>query len=202
MTQGKSKGDVFSRWSDRKQAVAREEQEEAERAAALADEPDDAQEDEPQTEEEALAKLAEDDPELAEQLAGVDIDNLKYEDDFKIFMSERVPHIIRRRALAKLWLTDPILANVDGLNDYDEDFKAAAEVVKVIKSSWEPGRGYATPDEDEPEEEASPDEQEPVASQEPAETETAAEEDSPETESVAADDTAGHVEDTDFNSKT
>jgi hypothetical protein len=39
-------------------------------------------------------------------------------------MREGVPEALRNRALRKLWLSDPVLANLDGLNDYDEDFVA------------------------------------------------------------------------------
>lgn len=137
--------DILSRWARRKEAVANEQAAETEAAGAAGAEP----EAEPETEEEALALLAERDPELAEKIAALDVDTLTYEDDFTIFMSKKVPEIIRRRALAKLWLTDPVLANVDGLNEYDEDFRAAAELVKVIKSSWVPGRGYARVEDEE-----------------------------------------------------
>ncbi len=143
---GKS-DDILSRWARRREAVAKEEAEEQATAKAEAD----AAVQEPETEEEAMALLQEQDPELAEKIAEVDVDKLTFEDDFTIFMSHKVPDIIRRRALSKLWLSDPLLANLDGLNDYDEDFKASAELVKVIKSAWEPGRGYAR-EEEEPDE--------------------------------------------------
>ena len=42
-----------------------------------------------------------------------------------------------------LWRTHPLLANVDGLNDYDEDFRAVESVFATVTSSWEVGRGYA-----------------------------------------------------------
>ncbi|MGI9372993.1 MAG: DUF3306 domain-containing protein [Hyphomicrobiales bacterium] len=134
---------LLSRWSRRKQDVAREE---ATQDAATDLEQENALE--PETEEEALALLRENDPELAEKIAATDISKLTYEDDFTIFMSKKVPELIRRRALSQLWLSDPVLANVDGLNDYDEDFKTAAELSKGITSSWEPGRGYARPEEE------------------------------------------------------
>ncbi len=130
---------LLSRWSQRKRDVAKEA--EAETAKQEQEAPENALE--PETEEEALQLLRESDPELADKIEATDISKLTYEDDFTVFMSKRVPEIIRRRALAQLWMSDPILANVDGLNDYDEDFKTAAELSKTITSSWEPGRGYA-----------------------------------------------------------
>ena len=53
-----------------------------------------------------------------------DIDSLDKESDFTVFMQDGVPEELRARALRKLWTTDPVLANLDGLNDYDEDFGA------------------------------------------------------------------------------
>ena len=53
-----------------------------------------------------------------------DIDSLGKDSDFTVFMQNGVPEALRNRALRKLWTTDPVLANLDGLNDYDEDFGA------------------------------------------------------------------------------
>ena len=105
-------------------------------------------EDEPKATTEVLEKqteLAEDgnEPEVEGEdaedhpAAGIDIDKLDYNSDFTVFMHEKVPQAIRRRALRKLWLSDPILANVDGLNDYDEDFTDAATVVEGLKAAYD-----------------------------------------------------------------
>jgi len=48
-----------------------------------------------------------------------DIDSLKYESDFTAFLQAGVPEELRNRALRKLWTSNPLLANLDGLNDYD-----------------------------------------------------------------------------------
>lgn len=48
-----------------------------------------------------------------------DIETLTYDSDFSVFMRKGVPELIKQQALRKLWGTDPILANLDGLNDYD-----------------------------------------------------------------------------------
>lgn len=146
MSKTENSDDLLSRWAKRREAVAKEE--------AVGEATPDVQEVDllepvPETEEQAMALLTETDPELAEKLASIDVDSLTYEDDFTVFMSERVPEIIKRRALAKLWLSDPLLANVDGLNDYDEDFTAAGSVARAFKSAWEPGRGYSRPEEEE-----------------------------------------------------
>ena len=49
-----------------------------------------------------------------------------------------------------MWRTNPVLANIDGLNDYDDDFTDAALAVDVLKTVHKVGRGYLE-DEDESE---------------------------------------------------
>lgn len=73
-----------------------------------------------------------------------DFESLDYESDYKRFMAAGVPEAIRKRALRMLWQSSPILANVDGLNDYDDDFTDAALAVKKLASSWNVGSGYDT----------------------------------------------------------
>lgn len=84
--------------------------------------------------------------ELAE-LEKTDFDALDYSSDYTAFMREGVPDALRRRALRRLWQSDPVLANIDGLNDYDEDFTDAALVVKALQSAYNVGRGYFTQEE-------------------------------------------------------
>ena len=56
-----------------------------------------------------------------------DIDSLHKDSDFTVFMQDGVPEALKRRALRKLWTTDPVLACVDGLNDYDGDYGTLLE---------------------------------------------------------------------------
>ncbi|MGD9868891.1 MAG: DUF3306 domain-containing protein [Hyphomicrobiales bacterium] len=51
-----------------------------------------------------------------------DIETLNYESDYSGFLRETVSDDLRRRALRKLWASNPLLANLDGLNDYDLDY--------------------------------------------------------------------------------
>jgi hypothetical protein len=53
-----------------------------------------------------------------------DIETLDRDSDYTGFLRAGVPEEMTRRALQKLWRSDPVLANLDGLNDYDEDFVA------------------------------------------------------------------------------
>lgn len=71
----------------------------------------------------------------------VDLDALRYGDDFSVFLKRGVPQLLRRRALRKFFGSDPVLANLDGLNDYDEDFNAPAH--RVYNSAWDAVKGYA-----------------------------------------------------------
>ena len=70
------------------------------------------------------------DEEILAELNLPEPDTLKQGDDFTGFLSKAVPERIRRRALRKLWLSNPMLANVDGLVDYGEDFTDSALVVE------------------------------------------------------------------------
>ncbi len=84
-----------------------------------------------ETEEEALARLGLPDP-----------DTLGEGDDFSAFMQAGVPPMLRRRALRKLWGTNPVLANVDGLVDYGEDFAAADLTPDVVATAYRVGKGF------------------------------------------------------------
>ena len=75
-----------------------------------------------------------------------DIETLEADSDFTVFMRDGVPKELRNLALRKLWRSDPVLANLDGLNDYDEDYTISESLVKGLKSAYEAGKG--SPEED------------------------------------------------------
>ena len=52
--------------------------------------------------------------------------------DFSQFMRDDVPEMLKRAALRRLWASDPVLANLDGLNDYDEDFTVIGAAAAAI----------------------------------------------------------------------
>jgi len=121
--------EVLSSWSRRRAAVAAEAEREdlAAREAALA------------LEQDALAEKSDED--ILEELGLPDPDSLVLGDDFKAFMSKSVPEHLRKRALRKLWRSNPVLACVDGLNDYDDDYLAQSLGQGVIKTSYQVGKG-------------------------------------------------------------
>ena len=116
-------------WSRRKAAVAAEEAQDAaevqERARA-----------------ETAAELeAKTDEEILEELGLPDPTTLKPGDDFAAFLKDAVPDRIKKVALRKLWTSNPILANVDGLLDYGEDFTDAAVGAGVVETTYQVGKG-------------------------------------------------------------
>ncbi len=116
-------------WSRRKAAVAEETRacEESERKARAAEERAALEE---RPDEEALAELELPDP-----------DGMKPGDDFTAFMAEAVPERLRRRALRQLWRSNPVLANLDNLVDYGEDYTDAALVVENLQTAYQVGKG-------------------------------------------------------------
>ncbi|PRY23081.1 uncharacterized protein DUF3306 [Aliiruegeria haliotis] len=116
-------------WSRRKAAVAAEAEAEQRANEAM------------QAAEEQALQEEKSDAEILEELDLKDPDLLEPGDDFSAFMKAAVPERLRRRALRKLWLTNPTLANVDGLVDYGEDFTDAATVVENLQTTYQVGKG-------------------------------------------------------------
>ncbi len=113
-------------WSKRRAAV------EAEEAEALAE----------VKEAELEAATAEKtDAEILEDLGLPDPDQMEQGDDFSAFMNDLVPARIKTRALRKLWRLNPVLANIDGLVDYGEDFTDAAMVIENMQTTYQVGKG-------------------------------------------------------------
>ena len=121
----------LSRWSDRK---LRPESDEADSALPTSDEAKPVEDEfEGKSDEEILSIL-----ELPEP------DTLKLGDTVEKFMDNRVPERIRARALRAFWKTNPLLANIDGLDEYCDDYTDAAMVVENLQTIYEVGKGYAS----------------------------------------------------------
>lgn len=120
-------------WARRKAAVQAEAEAEAAaaRAAALAE-----------TEAAEQARRAEmTDAEILAELGLKDPDEMGQGDDFAAFLSRAVPEHLRRRALRRLWRSNPVLANLDGLVDHGEDYSDAATVLPDMKTTYQVGKG-------------------------------------------------------------
>ncbi len=91
--------------------------------------------------EEHAALEEQSDEEILKALNLPDPDSLKSGDDFRMFMAKAVPDRIRRRALRTLWKSNPVLANVDSLVDYGEDFTDSSTVVENLQTAYQVGKG-------------------------------------------------------------
>ena len=81
------------------------------------------------------------DADILDLLELPDPDTLRKGDDFAAFMAKAVPLHLRNRALRKLWRSDPVLACLDGLNDYDADYLTGSTGQGVIATSYQVGKG-------------------------------------------------------------
>ena len=118
-------------WSRRRAAVQAEAEAAAQRATEAA-----------RAEQEHGRALAEKtDEDLLKELGLPDPDDLKPGDDFAAFMQKTVPERLRRRALRRLWTSNPVLANLDGLTDYSDDFTDAATVIPDMRTAYQVGHG-------------------------------------------------------------
>ncbi len=139
----------LSRWSRRKRG-----QEEAAEAAP----PTGKQE----AEQARAAAAADETAQEAENRAAaeaVDLEALTYESDYNLFLKPGVPGALRNQALRRLWRSNPLLANLDGLNDYDEDFTTpAGAAAAAVRTGWKVGKGFVDKlaEDAEPREETAP----------------------------------------------
>lgn len=81
------------------------------------------------------------DEELCKELGLPDPDTLQIGDDFRAFMSKAVPDRLRRRALRRLWVSNPLLANIDGMVDYGGDFTDKATLIENMQTAYQVGKG-------------------------------------------------------------
>jgi len=86
------------------------------------------------------------------------IESLTKDSDFTPFMAEKVPELIRKRAMSILWRSDPVLANLDGLNDYDENYRIIDTLISAAQDTvYRVGKGHKTNEELEAEAKTEPD---------------------------------------------
>ncbi len=57
------------------------------------------------------------------------------------FLTHTLPQRLKTRALRRLWRLNPVLANIDGLVDYGEDFTDSATVVENLQTAYQVGKG-------------------------------------------------------------
>lgn len=134
----------LSRWSQRKQAARQQERgagdddpaamEPAAEGGVDTAAPGNAAQEETPREEVAAANQA-----AAE---AVDLETLGFESDYSVFLKDGVSTHLKNAALRRLWRSNPVLACLDGLNDYDEDYRKVETFAQGVRSSWQVGKGY------------------------------------------------------------
>ena len=125
---------LLSRWSQRKAAARRGE---------MTPEPaEEAQPEQTAAVESNEAQNVEGAPADDDMPVLPSIEELTAESDYTIFLNAKVPEALRRAALRKLWTSDPVLANLDGLNDYDEDYNLVDTTITAAQTAYRVGRGY------------------------------------------------------------
>jgi hypothetical protein len=118
------------------------------------------------------------DPEVIAKLP--DLDSLTEKTDFTAFLQDGVPEALRRQALRRLWRLNPVFANLDGMNEYDEDFSAGGIIAQNIKTIYKAGKGYLDEDETETEDEPGDEPRGELAADEDAEDAVGAAESGPD----------------------
>jgi hypothetical protein len=121
----------LSRWSDRK--LSAEQDESALPSAGVEQVQAPADEFEGKSDDEILSILELPDPET-----------LTLGDTVEKFMDGRVPERLRARALRAFWKTNPVLANIDGLDEYCDDYTDAAMIIENMETLYQVGKGYAS----------------------------------------------------------
>ncbi|MGX9356135.1 DUF3306 domain-containing protein [Roseobacteraceae bacterium S113] len=120
---------MSSFWDRRKQAIVAEQEAERDAERALAA-------------EQAEQKLAEkSDEELLAEAGQPEPEALESPEAVREFMNSALPQRLKTRALRRLWRLNPVLANLDGLVDYGEDFTDAATVVENLQTAYQVGKG-------------------------------------------------------------
>jgi hypothetical protein len=89
--------------------------------------------------------------EAADPLADLpSVEELTGDSDFTPFLRADVPEDVHRQALRKLWASDPVYANDDGLKDYADDYTGLFNLSEPVKTLYRVGRGFLTDDEASP----------------------------------------------------
>jgi hypothetical protein len=70
------------------------------------------------------------------------IDSLEADSDFKPFMQGGVPDVLKQAAMSRLWRLDKSFGFLDGMNDYDEDFRVIDKLITLLDTNYKIGRGF------------------------------------------------------------
>ena len=128
-------GGFLSRWSDRKNQIAKG-----------GDVPDEGPA--PEIAEDIIIEDEEDaaltDAELLEKYDLPDPEVVTEESGLEQFLNGRgLPGRVRQMALRRLWRLNPLFGVVDDMVEYGEDYTDAATVIEGMKTAYTVGKGYA-----------------------------------------------------------
>ena len=84
------------------------------------------------------------------------IDSLTKDSDYTAFLRPGVPDALRNQALRKLYESDPVFANLDGLLEYGEDFGEPFRNAGVIATAYRVLQGMPGGEEEPAEPKAAP----------------------------------------------
>ncbi|MCW2244668.1 hypothetical protein M2352_000259 [Azospirillum fermentarium] len=70
------------------------------------------------------------------------VDSLTAESDFTPFLRAEVPEDLHRQALRRLWTSDPVYANDDGLKDYADDYSGLFSGSGAVRTLYRAGQGF------------------------------------------------------------
>ncbi|MCF6444232.1 DUF3306 domain-containing protein [Nereida sp. MMG025] len=84
------------------------------------------------------------DEELLAEANQPDPDTLDSPEAVQEFLRAQLPQRLKTRALRRLWRLNPMLANLDGLVDYGEDFTDSATVLENMQTVYQVGKGMLT----------------------------------------------------------
>ena len=82
-----------------------------------------------------------DDADILEEMGLPEPEALESPEAVREFMASAVPQRLKTRALRRLWRLNPVLANLDGLIDYGEDFTDSAMVIENLQTAYQVGKG-------------------------------------------------------------
>ncbi len=88
---------------------------------------------------------ARDDDELLEELGLPSPDNLVDGAQLRAFLRAQLPQRLKTRALRGFWRSNPVLACLDGLNDYDDDYTLASTAGQTVNTLYQVGKGMVQP---------------------------------------------------------
>lgn len=69
------------------------------------------------------------------------LDEIVDPEQIKAFLQNGVPQRLKTLALRRLWRLNPVLANVDGLVDYGDDFANPPLIGEAVKTAYQVGKG-------------------------------------------------------------